>query len=427
MRILWITNIPLPEASSLMGQSPSPFGGWLVNSSKHLADDPDVELSIAFPSSNTKHYEKFSGAKISYYAFQPVEDCDKGRLYDDKILRELVKDIKPDLVHIFGTEMAHSLSMVNVCNREKIEAVISIQGLVSAIEKHAFASLPFKAIYGMTFRNLLKQDNVAGLRRLYARRGKNEIEAIMGVKHVIGRTTWDKACVTQINPDVRYHFCNETLRQEFYKHSWSIDKCIKHTIFVSQGQSPIKGLHHVLEAMPLIVARFPNAKLVIAGKDITKDDTFLDRLSMSYYGRYIKQLIHRLGLTDKVLFTGSLGEKQMCERYLKSNVFVSASSIENSPNSLGEAMILGVPCIASNVGGVPDMLEHRKEGFTYQADAPYMLAHYVCEIFGNDNLAITFSERARERAYQTHNPEINNQQLISIYRDILGLSQERSI
>ena len=156
--------------------------------------------------------------------------------------------------------------MVNVCNREKIEAVISIQGLVSAIEKHAFASLPFKAIYGMTFRNLLKQDNVAGLRRLYARRGKNEIEAIKGVKHVIGRTTWDKACVTQINPDVRYHFCNETLRQEFYKHSWSIDKCIKHTIFVSQGQSPIKGLHHVLEAMPIIVARFPNAKLVIAGK-----------------------------------------------------------------------------------------------------------------------------------------------------------------
>ena len=67
----------------------------------------------------------------------------------------------------------------------------------------------------------------------------------------------------------------------------------------------------------------------------------------------------------------------MKERFLKSNVFVSPSTIENSPNSLGEAMLLGIPCISSDVGGVKNLLKHEEEGYVYQTDAPYMLAYYV--------------------------------------------------
>ena len=45
----------------------------------------------------------------------------------------------------------------------------------------------------------------------------------------------------------------------------------------------------------------------------------------------------------------------MCDRYLKSNLFVCCSAIENSPNSLGEAQLLGMPYVASFVGGVPEI------------------------------------------------------------------------
>ena len=105
----------------------------------------------------------------------------------------------------------------------------------------------------------------------------------------------------------------------------------------------------------------------------------------------------------------------MCERYLKSHAFVCPSSIENSPNSLGEAMILGVPCVASDVGGVADLLKHREEGFVYQTDAPYMLAHYVSEIFANNELALDFSKKAREHAMNTHNQKKNMEDIIKIY------------
>jgi len=282
-----------------------------------------------------------------------------------------------------------------------------------------FASLPFKAIYGTTLRNILRRDNIFGLKRTFVIRGKNEIEAIKKTSHVIGRTTWDRACILQINPNAQYHFCNETLREEFYYHQWDISKCEKHSIFLSQGQYPVKGLHYMLEAMPLILSRFPDTKLYVGGKDIIKSNTLKDKLVMTYYGKYIKNIINELRLENNVIFTGFLNEKSMCERYLRSHVFVCPSSIENSPNSLGEAMILGVPCVASYVGGIPDMLNHGEEGFIYQTDAPYMLAHYICEIFANDSLAMKFSRNARKHASRTHNMEINTKRLIEIYKTIL--------
>jgi glycosyltransferase involved in cell wall biosynthesis len=301
-----------------------------------------------------------------------------------------------------------------------VETIISIQGLVSIYAKHIYANLPFSTVYGFTLRNLLRKDSVYLHKKTFELRGENEIESLQKTNHIIGRTTWDKACSNQINPEAKYHFCNETLREEFYKHQWDINNCEKYSIFLSQGQYPIKGLHYMLEAMPLILKKFPKAKVYISGKDITKSDSIKDKLLMTHYGKYIRKIIKRLDLESNVIFTGPLDEEKMCQRYLQSNVFVCPSSIENSPNSLGEAMILGVPSVASYVGGIPDMLKDKEEGFLYQHDAPYMLAHYVCEIFENKDLALELSKNAREHALKTHDRDENTRKLIEIYEEITG-------
>jgi glycosyltransferase involved in cell wall biosynthesis len=419
MNILWLVNVQLPEASLLMNEKPKPFGGWLIKTSQILAEQEEINLFIAFPKNGIKNFIKLNGNKIIYYAFKPVKDGNRVMIKNNHIFTNIINQVKPDIVHIHGTEFPHTLSMINVCNKLKIKTVISIQGLVSVYEKHMYANLPFRVIYGFTLRNLLKKDNVVGLRKLFKKRGKYEIESIKKVRHIIGRTTWDKANVLRINPNAKYYFCNETLREDFYNHKWNINNCEKYSIFLSQGHYPIKGLHYVLEAMPAILKRFPKAKLYVGGKNITKSDTLKDKLLMTYYGKYIKKMIHNLKLEGKVIFTGPLNEKEMCQQYLKSHVFVCPSSIENSPNSLGEAMILGVPSVASYVGGIPDMLENGKEGFLYQSDAPYMLAYYVCKIFENDDLAIKFSDNARRKAMVTHDIETNTNRLIEIYRNIL--------
>jgi len=423
MKILWIINIALPEAGLLMNEKVTPFGGWLVSASAELANQDEVELSIAFPKDRLNNVLELNGERIKYYAFPRVSEKYVSSHKANSYFLDILDKFKPDIVHIFGTEYVHTLAMVNACYKQNINVVISIQGLVSIYAKHYMACLPSHVQNRFTLRDFLKQDNLKQQRSKFKKRGSFEIEALQKVSHVIGRTTWDRACTSQINPDAQYHSCNETLRDEFYKHTWDINQCEKHSIFVSQGSYPIKGLHFMLEAMPLILKRFPNTKLYIGGQNITKTDTVKDKLKMSSYGKYIKELIERYKLQNNVVFTGILVEKKMCERYLKSHAFVCPSSIENSPNSLGEAMIFGVPCVASDVGGVADLLKHNDEGFVYQSDAPYMLAYYVCEIFANNELALNFSRKAREHAISTHDREQNTYTLNAIYKDINPLKR----
>lgn len=418
MNILWLTNITLPESSKLMNEEINPFGSWLVNASYYLSKQNDVNLNIAFPKVRIKSIKVVQGEKICYYAFPYVKNKIKTD-YIDKHLNEIVDIVKPDIVHIFGTEYTHTLAMVNICNKKGIKSVISIQGLVSIISKHYLDCIPERVKKRYTFRDLIKKDNLKFQQKRLAKSGYYEIEAIKRSNYIIGRTTWDQACVKLINTQVNYYFCNEILREEFYKHKWSIDKCERHSIFISQASYPIKGLHFMLEAMSFIIKKYPDAKLYIAGPNILSKASLKQRLRRTSYSKYIEELINFYKLNDNIVFTGILSETQMCERYLLANVFVSPSVVENESNSLSEAKILGVPSISSYVGGVIDRIIHNDDGFFYQFNAPYMLAYYICKIFEDQDLAIKFSENARSNALKINNREDNTKMLIKIYSNIL--------
>ncbi|WP_313799840.1 glycosyltransferase family 4 protein [Cytobacillus sp.] len=417
MKILWVINIPMYEASILMGEPPVPYGGWLIHAAAQISQMKNVSLEIAFPYKNSEVIE-WKGEYIKYYSFPPVPMNNREMLENNYHLEKIMDKSSPDIVHIFGTEFAHTLAMVNICKKRSVEAIISIQGLVSVIATHYTLGLPMSSIKKYTFRDFIKRDNIYQQQKKFMKRGEFEIEAIKNVSHIIGRTTWDRACTTFINKEAKYYYCNESLRDSFYQNSWSIDSCEKYSIFLSQGSYPIKGLHFVIEAMRLILKRFPETKLYIGGENICHSKTVKEKLRRSFYGKYINDLIKRYALENHVSFTGVLNEQQMCDRYLHSHVFVCPSTIENSPNSLGEAMILGVPSVASDVGGVSDLLTNKEEGFLYQADAPYMLAYYICEIFGSKEKAVTLSERARRKALMIHDREKNLQKLVEIYTAI---------
>lgn len=420
MRILWVINVALPEASKLMNEEATPFGGWLVNSSSHIAKKINIELVIAFPKRGISENLELEGSTIKYIAFPEIENEDFDIDYINKDLDKIIEDTRPDLVHIFGTERTHSLAMINSCNEKSINSIISIQGLVSVYEKHYMANLPIEIQKRFTIRDLLKNDNLIKQKEKFSKNGRYEISAIEKSKYIIGRTTWDKTCTYQINPRAKYFHCNESLRSTFYNHMWDYDTCEEYSIFTSQASYPIKGVHFIIEALPHILKKYPKTKLYIAGNNILRQSTVNEKLRMSSYSKYIYDLINQNSLHENVVFTGLLNEEEMCDRYLKSNVFVLPSSIENSPNSLGEAMILGVPCVASYVGGTPDMIKHEEEGFLYQHDAPYMLAHYVCEIFKGNELSNKFSRNARNHALVTHNIQNNSNRMVEIYSNIIS-------
>lgn len=145
---------------------------------------------------------------------------------------------------------------------------------------------------------------------------------------------------------------------------------------------------------------------------------FPQRLLEHEYPQYLRKLIQKHHLEAHVLFQGTLSAQEMQKAYRRAHVFALPSSIENSPNSLGEAMLLGVPCVAADVGGVKQMMTDEKEGLLYQGDSPAMLAYAIDRIFTEDALASRLSEASRKRALADFDVEKNLATLWNIYHSL---------
>lgn len=413
MKVMWMGNIILPAIAEKESLPPVYIVGWLVGLSRRLTQLPDVALTYVFdaPKALTGEVDGYR-----YYGLvnptRPTQRC--GEAYTRQ-LEDILRKEQPNVIHLWGTENQHTLAMVDAAEhmgmRERI--VISIQGLLSIYAEHYRAYLPEHVCHGHTLKDLVK-GNIIRQEAIYRRVGQYEQEALRRVQHVIGRTDWDAACMAELAPQAAYHFNNETLRDEFYTGEWSLGSCEPYSIFCSQAHVPLKGLHLLLQALAIVRKRHPDVKLYVGRKDYGR----IPPLARNAYERYIHRLLRENDLYDHVVFTGSLNAQQMKERYLKSQVFVLPSSIENSPNSLGEAMLLGVPCIASDVGGVRCLMTHGVEGLIYPADDPHLLAYDICEMFAHPEKAAQMARAGREHAGKTHDAQKNLEILHQIYTEI---------
>lgn len=412
MKLLWLCNILPGEVKEKVTGKPG-SGLWMDHVLSDLRKQENISVRILSPYSQT--IQGTLDESCSYATFQsklPYEYLSE----QEKLFREELRSYRPDVIHIWGTEYAHTLAMMNAAKHEGFleHTVVSIQGLCSVYAGHYAEGVPYGVVHGATFRDIIRRDNIPMQQKKFALRGALEIQALQKVHHVIGRTAWDKACTEQINPNAVYHFCNETLRQTFYYQSWEYAACKKHSIFASSCVYPVKGFHYLVEALAEIVKQYPDASIAVPGNNFLKTSA----LRQNSYHKHLAKLVRQYGLEDRIHFLGSLSADGMKQAYLEANVFAMPSTIENSPNSLGEAMLLGVPCVAADVGGVTTMMAHEKEGFVYQSTAPYMLAHYICRIFAMQDAAEALGQSARAHAAKTHDPEKNLQDLLAIYQTL---------
>lgn len=442
MRVLWICNIMLPCIAEKLGREVNNKEGWLTGLMDavltHNASDMEhaVQLGIAFPVAKDQNYLQDAlvineDYDVPFYGFR--ENVLMADQYDVSMEADMTKILghfKPDIVHCFGTEYPHTLAAIKCFGRPQ-RTLVGIQGLCRVYATGYMANLPKKVQEKVTFRDWLKKDSLKKQKQKYEDRGQWELAAVQGTGHVTGRTHWDKFWTGKWNPNAAYHVMQETLRKEFYSGQWSLDTCEPHRLFLSQGDYPIKGLHYMLQAMPRILEEFPDTKVYVAGNSILRSKNIIGRLKISAYGTYLEKLIRDYKLEEKVVFLGKLNARQMKESYLKSQAFVCPSTMENSPNSLGEAMILGVPVVTTDIGGITTMMEPDEgtiyEGFRVElADEPGQfelisnrLAEAVIDSFQNTKEASVKAEKARAHAKKTHNGDVNNKRLLEIYQTMI--------
>lgn len=408
MKVLWIVNILFPAARDFLGLAHNGIGGgWLLAGANALhMRAPELHLAIAtvYPGSELLHFDKNG---LSYFLLP--------RQNTDRFFAQIHKNFSPDIVHIHGTEYYYGKSYLKACGAKN--TVVSIQGLTSIYSRYFYGGMSIRELlYSTTLRDLLRFDTLWHERRDMVKRGLDEQWVLRNVNHIIGRTDWDRAHSWALNPRANYYECNETLRETFYQHRWLLDRADTHSIFLSQLHYPIKGGHQLLKAFPLVLREFPDAHIVVAGHDFCH--ARFGR--MRSYGKFLNTLIRRNRLDGKIRFTGALDEEAMCQCFLQSHIFVCPSCIENSPNSLGEAQLLGVPSVCAVSGGTPNMVTDGKDGLLYRFEETEMLAEKICTIFRNDALARQISMAAQVSARERHNAILNAERLLDIYRKILA-------
>lgn len=438
MRVLWICNIALPAVARDLGIPGSPKEGWLVGLSEmilaHRAEN-NIELHVAFPADHALDGRTGEAEGIPYHAF--YEDIDHAECNDPQLprrIRAVCDEVRPDVIHCFGTEYQHTLAALQ-CGYDKARILVGIQGVCMEIARRYMADLPVEVQRSVTFRDWLKRDTIRQQRDKYVRRGLREQEILKRAVHITGRTDFDKTYALHWNPQANYYPANETLRPCFYQGCWERDKAQPHTIFISQADYPLKGLHYLLIASARLRERFPDLRIRVAGNSIVEYTTWKQKLKISAYGRYLRSLIDRYGMTDRIRFLGKLDAEKMKREYLHCGLFLCCSANENSPNSLGEAMLLGVPCVAADVGGIPSIFTDGEDGILYHAysadvnnDGYYRrenlsktaqdLYHAVCRIWTDEKITDEFCNHARIHAGKNHDKQQNYTKMTEIYKRI---------
>ena len=419
MKILWLVGSILPQAAQACGLNSSTIGGgWLSGQLAALHGHDDLHLTVVC----------IAGQKSLTGTLDGVTYC---LLPAAAELPAFLAAAGPDLVHIWGTEYAAAEAMQTAAAQAQIPVLVGLQGIMNRLAVHFADGLPEKLFHSHALWHAVDRyipgELLENEQQKFNALAETEARVLRQAAYVTGRTAFDRAAVAELAPAARYFACNETLRPGFYTgtlwHPRSFGAAP--VLFMSQGNYPIKNLHTMLRALPGVLQQFPRAELRIAGWPPLDKGPLLRPLTdgLFPYKTYCRRLAHELGVADHVHYTGPLDEAAMRQAYLDADVFILPSTCENSPNSLGEAMLLGLPCVVSNGGGTPEMLADGREGLCcgdpLNADA---LVAALCCLLQSPDGGAALGLAARTRALQTHDPAANAEALCGIYSQILAQS-----
>lgn len=416
MHILWLVKTVLPQAAAACGLAGASdvSGSWLTGQLAALRACPDLQLTVlcvgkadADGTADGVHYRVVRDTA----AFAPLLQAER-----------------PDLVHIWGTEFDPAAVMAAAARASGLPVLFSVQGVMRDCAAHLCDGVPEKyrrsGALWHAIDKIIPGELLDNMQASFDALAAKEAAALADARYVTGRTAFDRAACAALAPHARYYPCNETLRPLFYTGTlWHArDFAAAPVLLLPQGNYPLKNLHTVIRALPAVRQQFPGATLHIAGWPPLDKGPLLRPIidRMFPYKLYCKRLAAQLGVADALHYTGPLDAAAMRQAYLEADVFLLPSSCENSPNSLGEAMLLGMPCVASNAGGIPDMLAAGREGLLYgesqDADA---LARCLLQVLTAPDGGTALGQAARARALHTHDAAANAAALVGIYETIL--------
>ncbi len=419
MKILWIVNTPLNIlGEKLYGKREE--GAWMGALLADFIENQNTTLLIA-TTARVKQTQKWVEQGVTYYALPDAPPL----LYNENkpsnlaAWKTLFETERPDLIQLWGSEFVHGLCALRAAGTA-FPSVIYMQGFLASVAKHYLAGMTYREIKkNITLRDRLKHDNLFQQQQKYYTAAKKEAELLRLSGRIISETEWCNTNVRAIVPSIQIYSCPLSINHAFEHSCWTLESVRPHSIICNASGYPLKGLHMIVRAVAILKSKYPDIQLYVPGKKPISDGSFQWKLRKRGYTKYLERLIRDLDVADQIVWLGKLSQEELAAQYAKSHVFVLGSSIENHSSSLKEAMMVGTPCVASAVGGIPEFVHHGKNGFLYRFKEYEVMAEYISRIFDDDALAKELSTAGRKDMLQLHaNANVSNQ-IFEIYQCML--------
>ena len=308
-----------------------------------------------------------------YPSYMPW-DVITGFRSDAKKIKHVLCRIDPDLVHIHGTEAAYAVAG----SKFKGLKVLSVQGVVAEYYK-TDPCFRFKKV------------------------AKIEERVVQKVFHFTCRTHFDKSFIRRTNPGAQIFHIEEAMHPLFFEHSWKESDELR-VLFVGSSEKR-KGLFDLIRVIEGVSVEIPNITLEVAG-----------HVSAEFKERVEQEIIQK---DFSIRYHGFCTPNDLSILHRSCSVFVIPSVNENSPNSLAEAMVSGMPIIAYNVGGISSMFENGKSGILVEAGDVQGLAGALAYVLLNPDESKKMGHEARELG-KRNKPITVAKETLRMYEKILN-------
>ena len=416
MRVLWLVPVQLPAAT---GDASMAGGGWLEGLRYALERfEPGIELGIAARGSewvapvqrgNATHYSlgPWGGSRCRATAEGWGLTTMRGQLAGE--VQDIAKRFQPDLVHVHGTEHVLGFAATG-CDAP---VVATLQGLATVCEHFMLDAAPLRDVVRSTAtRSFLRGAGLVPNYFRMKRRAADERAIIRGLRFFMGQTEWDRTVLSFLNPPATYFHSDCVAQPLYYDALWAAPAADRHTILCTGGAAPYKGLETLLTAMTILrAAGRTDIRLRIAGA-----------VEGSSMWATLEDIVRRGGTEDQVVWLGRLHVEALVAEAMHADAFVLPSHIDNQPNALIEAMLMGMPVAAGAVGGVPELVEHEVSGLLYHDREPFALAGALVRLLDDPEFATSLGREARRVAHARHDPEAIAHRTRSVYDTILSES-----
>ena len=401
MKVLWMSINPALYR-------PGPFGNWSTALETALLKyhGDELQLAVAFESDREEPF-KVRQDGVDYYPVLctlPHSRIDERWAVLRAGLLAAIDDFRPDVIHCFGTEWLHGA----IARETSVPVVVHMQGFLNIYHEMTAMAFPKARPPWYSMRGM--KSRLRGLirRPTAMNRDAFEREVMRANRYFMGRTAWDRNIVRYYSPGSMYFYAPEAIRPAIYQAagSWQFRPGTKLRLLTVSLADERKGNEIILRTARLL-------------KDL---------LGLDFEWRVTGKAADfaaaeaRSGLRHEqvnVSLIRKIDAPQIVSELREATLFVHPSLIDNSPNAVCEAQLIGRPVVASNVGGVPQLVEHGQTGFLYPYNEPHTLAFLIGDIFADGPLLTRISNNEAACAAQRHDPKRVADTVVDIYRAVV--------